>query len=181
VCGLSKRYVFNKAALDGGYDVVCTGHNLDDEAAVLFANTLRWETGAMARQFPVLEATRPGLVKKVKPLYRVAERETAAYCVLKGIDYVVEECPLVAGNTQMRHKETLNQMEEAAPGTKHSFLFGYLDRAADLLRVADDADLTECARCGMTTLAPEDPASEPVCAFCRSKARLVKPLPLVTG
>ena len=69
----------------------------------------------MARQFPVLEATRPGLVKKVKPLYRVAERETAAYCVLKGIDYVVEECPLVAGNTQMRHKETLNQMEEAAP------------------------------------------------------------------
>jgi tRNA(Ile)-lysidine synthase TilS/MesJ len=73
VCGLSKRYVFNRAALDGGYDVVCTGHNLDDEAAVLFANTLRWETGAMARQFPVLEATRPGLVKKVKPLYRVAE------------------------------------------------------------------------------------------------------------
>jgi tRNA(Ile)-lysidine synthase TilS/MesJ len=67
----------------------------------------------MARQFPVLEATRPGLVKKVKPLYRVAERETAAYCVLKGIDYVVEECPLVAGNTQMRHKDTLNQMEEA--------------------------------------------------------------------
>ena len=116
MCGLSKRYVFNRAALDGGYDVVCTGHNLDDEAAVLFGNTLRWDVSAMARQFPVLEATRPGLVKKVKPLYRVAERETAAYCVLKGIDYVVEECPLVAGNTQMRHKETLNQMEEAAPG-----------------------------------------------------------------
>ena len=179
VCGLSKRYVFNRAALDGGYDVVCTGHNLDDEAAVLFGNTLRWDTAAMARQFPVLEATRPGLVKKVKPLYRVAERETAAYCVLKGIDYVVEECPLVAGNTQMRHKETLNQMEEAAPGTKHSFLFGYLDRAAELLKVADVADLTECARCGMTTQAPEDPATEAVCAFCRSKARLVKTLPVV--
>ena len=179
VCGLSKRYVFNKAALDGGYDVVCTGHNLDDEAAVLFANTLRWETGAMARQFPVLGATRHGLVKKVKPLYRVAERETAAYCVLKGIDYVVEECPLVAGNTQMRHKETLNQMEEAAPGTKHSFLFGYLERAAGLLKVADDADLTECERCGMTTQVPEDPAAEAVCAFCRSKARLVKTLPVV--
>ncbi len=44
VCGLSKRYVFNRAALDGGYDVVCTGHNLDDEAAVLFGNTLRWDT-----------------------------------------------------------------------------------------------------------------------------------------
>jgi tRNA-5-methyluridine54 2-sulfurtransferase len=181
VCGLSKRYVFNRAALDGGYDVVATGHNLDDEAAVLFGNTLRWDTAAMARQFPVLEATRPGLVKKVKPLYRVAERETAAYCVLKGIDYVVEECPLVAGNTQMKHKETLNQMEEASPGTKHNFLFGYLDKAAELLRTADDAELVECARCGMVTVAPEDPGAEPVCAFCRNRARLLgrgAPLPL---
>ncbi len=172
VCGLSKRYVFNRAALDGGYDVVATGHNLDDEAAVLFGNTLRWDTAAMARQFPVLEATRPGLVKKVKPLYRVAERETAAYCVLKGIDYVVEECPLVAGNTQMRHKETLNRLEEASPGAKHTFLFGYLDRAAELLRAADEAELAECSRCGMVTVAPEDAAEAPVCAFCRTRARL---------
>jgi tRNA-5-methyluridine54 2-sulfurtransferase len=178
VCGLSKRYVFNRAALQGGYDVVTTGHNLDDEAAVLFGNTLRWDVSAMARQFPVLEATHAGLVKKVKPLYRVAERETAAYCVLKGIDYVVEECPLVAGNTQMRHKQTLNQLEEAAPGTKHSFLFGYLERAAELLKTADVAALAECSRCGMTTQAPEDPASTPVCAFCRSRSRLVKTLPM---
>jgi uncharacterized protein (TIGR00269 family) len=182
VCGLSKRYIFNKAALDGSYDVIATGHNLDDEAAVLFGNTLRWDTEAMARQYPVLEATRPGLVKKVKPLYRLAERETAAYCVLKGIDYVIEECPLVAGNTQMRHKDTLNQMEEAAPGTKHNFLFGYLDRAAELLRRADTAELAECSRCGMVTQAPEDPGEAPVCAFCRTRARLVdggaKPLPI---
>jgi len=173
VCGLSKRYVFNRVALEGGYDVVATGHNLDDEAAVLFANTLRWDTATMARQFPVLEATRPGLVKKVKPLYRLAERETAAYCVLKGIDYVVEECPLVAGNTQLRHKETLNRMEEASPGTKHNFLFGFLDRAAELLRSADAAELTECSRCGMVTQLPEDPDQAPVCAFCRSRERLL--------
>src|SRR5581483_10505373 len=32
-CGLSKRHLFNQAALDGGYDAVATGHNLDDEAA----------------------------------------------------------------------------------------------------------------------------------------------------
>ncbi len=176
VCGLSKRYIFNKAALDGGYDVVATGHNLDDEAAVLFGNTLRWDTEAMARQYPVLEATRPGLVKKVKPLYRLAERETAAYCVLKGIDYVIEECPLVAGNTQMRHKETLNQMEEASPGTKHNFLFGYLDKAAELLRHAEGAELAECSRCGMVTQAPDDPAEAPICAFCRTRARLVERL-----
>jgi uncharacterized protein (TIGR00269 family) len=179
VCGLSKRYVFNSTALAGGYDVVATGHNLDDEAAVLFGNTLHWDTGSMARQFPVLEATRPGLVKKVKPLYRLAERETAAYCVLTGIDYVVEECPLVAGNTQLRYKETLNELEEQTPGTKHEFLFGYLEKAAHLLEAADDATLTACSRCGMVTQAPEDPEQAPVCAFCRTSARLAAPLPQV--
>ena len=52
VCGLSKRYVFNRAALEGGFDVVATGHNLDDEAATLLGNTLRWQTDAIARQSP---------------------------------------------------------------------------------------------------------------------------------
>ncbi|HYF45260.1 MAG TPA: ATP-binding protein, partial [Acidimicrobiales bacterium] len=52
VCGISKRHVFDQAALDGGYDVLATGHNLDDEAAVLFGNVLRWETEYLARQAP---------------------------------------------------------------------------------------------------------------------------------
>jgi hypothetical protein len=86
---------------------------------------------------------------------------------------VVEECPLVGGNTQMRHKQTLDRMEESSPGTKHTFLFGYVDKAAALLRAADDAALTECSRCGMVTQAPEDPDEAPVCAFCRTRARLV--------
>ena len=42
-CGLSSATSSTQAALDGGYDVVATGHNLDDEAAVLFGNVLRWD------------------------------------------------------------------------------------------------------------------------------------------
>src|SRR4029077_3016731 len=64
VCGLSKRYVFNRAALDHGFDVVATGHNLDDEAATLLGNTLRWQTEYIGRQHPAL-AAREGLLKKV--------------------------------------------------------------------------------------------------------------------
>src|SRR5262249_58021442 len=68
-CGLSKRHLFNATAVDHGYDVVATGHNLDDEAAVLLGNVLRWETGYLGRQFPVLPASE-GFVRKVKPLVR---------------------------------------------------------------------------------------------------------------
>src|SRR5207244_793868 len=110
-CGLSKRHLFNQAARDGGYDVVATGHNLDDEAAVLFGNVLRWNTEYLGRQLPVLPAT-DGFVKKVKPLVRLDEREMAAYCVLRGIDYIVEECPNAVGNKHLGYKEQLNAIED---------------------------------------------------------------------
>jgi uncharacterized protein (TIGR00269 family) len=165
VCGLSKRYVFNTAALEGGYDVVATGHNLDDEAATLLGNTLRWNTAYIARQSPVLPA-KDGMVKKVKPLHRQAELETAAYAFLRGIDYVVEECPLVAGNTQLRYKEAMNAIESRSPGTKAQFFLGYLDRGLPLFRTEDTAELGACARCGQPTTAT-------YCAFCRARAQIL--------
>ena len=161
-CGLSKRHLFDKAALDGGYDVVVTGHNLDDEAAVLFGNTLRWETEYLARQFPVLPA-RPGFPRKVKPLVRLGEREMAAYCVVRGIDYIVDECPMAAGNKHLGYKESLNAVEATSPGTKHDFYFGFLARASAHFRPeaeGEQADLQPCTSCGAPTTAE-------VCAFCR--------------
>jgi tRNA(Ile)-lysidine synthase TilS/MesJ len=133
VCGLSKRYVFNRVAVDHGYDVMATGHNLDDEAATLLGNVIRWQDDFLSRQRPVLPATGTNQVRKVKPLYRLSEREMAAYCVVTGLDYVVEECPLVDGNTGHELKEALNLMERTSPGLKAQFLFGFLDRAGEPL------------------------------------------------
>lgn len=165
VCGLSKRYVFNRAALEGGFDVVATGHNLDDEAATLLGNTLRWHTDAIARQSPILPA-RDGMVKKVKPLHRVSELETAAFAFLRGIDYVVEECPLVAGNTQLRYKEAMNTIEQTSPGTKAQFFLGYLERGMPLFRSEDRAALQACESCGQ-------PTTGRFCAFCRARAQIL--------
>ncbi len=176
-CGLNKRYEFNRVALEEGFDVLVTGHNLDDEVATLFGNVLHWNTELLGRQAPVLEervmgtgaGTRAALVRKVKPLVRLAERETAAYALLRGIDYVVEECPMVEGNTQHRYKEALALLEESSPGTKHQMYFGFLKRAAG--RFAEDAGehgLVACTRCGAPTVAWE--GADPVCSFCKTKA-----------
>lgn len=163
-CGLSKRHLFDRAALEGGFDAVATGHNLDDEAAVLFGNTLRWQTEYLARQLPVLPA-RPGFPRKVKPLVRLGEREMAAYCVIRGIDYIVEECPMAVGNKHLGYKEALNAIESTSPGSKQAFYFGFLARAQE--RFADAApahaeagDTAACSRCGV-------PTTSEICAFCR--------------
>lgn len=164
-CGMSKRHLFDKAAVDGGYDVVVTGHNLDDEAAVLFGNALRWDVEYLARQLPVLPS-RHGFPKKVKPLIRLSEREMAAWCVVRGIDYIVDECPIAAGNKHIGFKEALNVLEEKSPGTKASYYLGFLDRMAPVLAgiAASGADsVTPCTRCG----APTGGEEGSLCAFCR--------------
>jgi uncharacterized protein (TIGR00269 family) len=166
-CGLSKRHLFNTAARDGGYDVIATGHNLDDEAAVLFGNVLHWDTDYLGRQLPVLPAA-DGFAKKVKPLVRLGEREMAAYCVLTGIDYIVEECPNAIGNKHLGYKEALNAIEEQSPGSKNAFYFGFLARASDRFTsdtAASKDGLDPCSSCG-------SPTTGEVCAFCKLVARV---------
>ncbi len=161
-CGLSKRHLFDKAAIDGGYTALVTGHNLDDEAAVLLGNTLRWEIDYLARQMPLLPA-RDGFPKKVKPLVRLTERETAAWCVVRGIDYLVDECPMAAGNKHLQYKAMLNSMEAESPGSKASFYLNFVERMAPLLaghHAGDRETLGTCDECGA-------PTSGDVCAFCR--------------
>ena len=133
------------------------GERLHNRAAVL-----RWNTEYLGRQLPVLPA-REGFPRKVKPLVRLGEREMAAYCVLRGIDYQVEECPMAAGNRHLGYKEALNAIEAQSPGTKHDFYFGFLARASDRFTpVAEEVQeqLRACARCGA-------PTTGEVCAFCR--------------
>ena len=154
-------------ALEHGYDVVATGHNLDDEAAVLLGNVLRWEIGYLGRQYPVLPAA-PGFARKVKPLVRLGEREMAAYCVLRGIDYQVEECPMAEGNRHLGLQGGAQRSSRTrSPGTKAAFLNGFFAGATsasqtDERRAVELAAVPECG-------APTTPGG--VCAFCSLRAR----------
>ncbi len=167
-CGMSKRHLFDRAAREGGYDVVVTGHNLDDEAAVLFGNTLRWDIEYLARQYPVLPA-RDGFPKKVKPLMRLTEREMAAWCIVRGIEYQVDECPIAVGNKHLGYKEALNAIERRSPGAKASFYLEFVAKMAPILAergLAGHEHLGHCEECGA-------PTTGDTCAFCRLRARVV--------
>lgn len=170
VCGLVKRYEMNRIARDLGYDVLATGHNLDDEAAVLFGNTLNWLGEYLLRQGPVLPAD-GGLARKVKPLCRFYEREMTAYALARGIEYIYEECPFAEGSQSIFYKETLNRLETARPGAKLIFYLNFLKaKESGKLFVGNNvetAKLSPCPRCGQPTSAPD------LCSFCRmiEKAR----------
>ena len=79
ICGTIKRYYMNKFAREHGYDVLTTGHNLDDEVSVLFGNIINWNIEYLKKQYPVLREGY-GFVRKVKPLCKMSEEENKTYC-----------------------------------------------------------------------------------------------------
>lgn len=164
-CGTFKRHHFDRAAFEGGFPVLATGHNLDDEAARLMGNVLHWQLAYLAKQSPVLTPTHARFVRKVRPLFRTSELESATYAFLRGIDYVVEECPNSHGATQLVYKDLLNRLEDQMPGSKLAFVTDFLSRGLPLFQSAPEGGLGECERCGM-------PAAGEICGYCRLVAEV---------
>ncbi len=177
-CGLSKRYYFNRTAQRLGAEVLATGHNLDDESSRLFGNLLHWHDDYLAKNRPDLPS-HDGLSKKVKPLVRLTEKEMASYAFLRKIPYVLQECPHSTDAKQLFYKKILNDIESVSPGTKHAFLFGFLDRIdawypgarEDLPASSGDsgeAALPGNSRCNLCG----EVSYTPVCSFCRLREKV---------
>jgi len=161
-CGKIKRHFFNKTALEEGYAALATGHNLDDEVARLFSNTLRWDVGYLSDQGPRLDGE-DGFARKVKPFWRLSEYETATYAFLEDIEYHYSPCPYSQGASFTFHKGLLQRLEEAMPGRKLGFYLDFLERGRPVFNRAESREgpvLAPCERCGY-------PTSSGVCGVCR--------------
>ncbi|WP_277655750.1 ATP-binding protein [Seleniivibrio woodruffii] len=167
VCGQVKRHYFNKTALDGGFTVAATGHNLDDETARMLGNVLRWDTKHLSKMSPVLPEEGETMKRKVKPLIRLTEKEVAAYAFLNGIDYIPDECPKSKGASSIKFKEVLNELESSIPGTKHFFYGEFFRAAADRFPYVsnEDSELKKCIKCGTESYLD-------MCSFCRLTEKL---------
>ena len=168
VCGLIKRHTMNEIASKHGYDVLVTGHNLDDEVSVLFNNVLGWQVDFLRRQSPLIPA-KEGLIPKAKPFCRFYERESAAYALLANIEYIEEECPFSEGSTTIQNKELLNQLEHQRAGTKLAFYLKFLKAKKELFANCEHenymVELFSCPTCGQPTPKPGN------CTFCRMVTR----------
>jgi uncharacterized protein (TIGR00269 family) len=164
ICGLVKRHTMNEIASKLEYDVLVTGHNLDDEVSVLFNNVMSWQVDFLRRQAPFIPAKK-GLLPKAKPFCRFYERETAAYAILSNIEYIEEECPFSIGSTTIQNKQLLNELEHERAGSKLAFYLKFLKSKNELFPEFQDGYIAEelftCQTCGQPTTKPGD------CTFCR--------------
>lgn len=162
LCGTIKRYAMNRVCVTEGYSVLLTGHNLDDEASALLGNVLYWKEEYLWKKNVVLEGQGGNLAKKAKPFFLCSEREIAAYALLRGIDYVYDECPYAVGARTLLYKSVLNRIEETSPATKIMFIKGYLKRLRSETKREQGKN---CVVCGYPTYSEK-------CNFCALMERV---------
>ena len=164
-CGSIKRYLFNQTAREGAFDVLATGHNLDDEISRLFSNLLRFDMDYLASQGPLLPEEN-GFARKVRPLWRLSEFETANYAFLMGIEHHHAPCPYSAGASFSFLKGLMQKLEREMPGRKLDFYQAFLSRGKPTFKTAATKGAMEimpCPACGQPR------SGHGICGICRMR------------
>ncbi len=157
-CGVLRRYLLNKASRR--YELLVTGHNLDDEAQSIIMNLMKSNTHLLPRLGPKTgQVNDSKFTQRVKPLYLCSEKEVASYVFLKGFNISFNECPYAVLSFRASVRDMLNRMEADYPGTKIGIVNSFLKMLPLLKNVPISKRLNYCASCG-------EPSSRDVCNAC---------------
>jgi uncharacterized protein (TIGR00269 family) len=154
-CGVLRRKLLNERARELGMDKLATGHNLDDEAQAIMMNYLRGDLERLIRLRNPISCK--GLVKRIKPLSEMPEKEVALYSLLSGIDASLAECPY-SRSFRSFARDFINHLEKMNPGIKFSLVKGY-EKLLPYLKNFSQSELTRCSSCG-------EPSSQKICNAC---------------
>jgi uncharacterized protein (TIGR00269 family) len=115
LCGIHRRKALQETAMELGATAVATGHNLNDEAQTVLMNCLRGDLRGFTR-LPVREPAEGGL-RRIKPLFRIPEKEVALYGMLTGIFHDLPECPYAGTALRSEARRMVDRLEYLRPGT----------------------------------------------------------------
>lgn len=167
VCGILRRDILNKHAQE--YDVLATGHNMDDEAQAVLMNIFKNDLSILARTGPVSGIMpKDRFIKRVKPFYLCSEKETMVYSYVNSLYTPFVECPYVVRSFRAEIRDSLNEYECRHKGTKESVLDSFLSFSSQL-KEATEQNLGLCRKCGA-------PCAGEICNSCQIVKRLGDPL-----
>jgi len=157
LCGTFRRQLLNKYSRS--FDVIATGHNLDDEAQTVLINLARGNTDLFFRLGPKTKAS-PHFTKRVKPFYFLTEKQILTYTTLRKIKTQFSECPYATTSYRAAVRDVLNKLEAKQPGTKRNIINTYLSFQEQTQSTTKTTTLlTICSRCG-------EPSQESLCKAC---------------
>ncbi|MDN5358928.1 MAG: tRNA-5-methyluridine54 2-sulfurtransferase [Candidatus Diapherotrites archaeon] len=164
ICGILKRYYQNVIPKALGYNVVATGHNLDDSVGFIINNLITGQIEYIAKLAPVLPETEL-TPRKIKPLFWIQEWEIRKYAEENGVPFAPCQCPFQTLAPTYKIRRAFDDVEKARPGTRKSFVKNVMRLAQKAGVRADRTKPNACKYCGA-------PTSGRVCAVCRMKKKV---------
>jgi len=154
LCGLTRRYLLNYFAIKHEFDVVVTGHNLDDIAIFYLSNLLHGHYNYISTLKPVIPKEK-NLVKKVKPLFFIREKDILKYAALNGIEYTSLICPYKFYASTQHYKLLLDLLDRVEKDSVRNLVVNLMKTFS-----YTSEERKECKICGM-------PSKGDVCSFCK--------------
>jgi uncharacterized protein (TIGR00269 family) len=155
-CGVFRRQLLNKISHELGADKVATGHNLDDEIQSFLMSFAKADIRRFSKFGPKLDRIHPKLVPRIKPLWKVPEKDVGIWAVMNKVDVHFAECPYSQTSLRSKVKKYLNDLESKRPGTKLLIL----DSFSKTFKFQNKSiTIGQCNKCGQ-------PSSLDVCKAC---------------
>ncbi len=162
ICGVVRRDILNRKALELKADKIATGHNLDDEAQNFMMNFIQGNMETSARLGPKSGVgPNPGFVQRIKPLYFCSEADCEKYSRIMGFPVVYDPCPCSMESFRTGIKAMMNKLEELEPCAKRNIVDTFLK----IVPRGQKATLKKCERCS-------SPSSRDICRKCEIFAKM---------
>ena len=158
VCGVLKRHLVNRIAVEEEADYVVTGHNMDDEVQTFLINIVRGTVKNLARE-GILTGGVLGFVPRLKPLYYVTDKESLTFFLVNKFETPIVECPYASLSLRYYVRLFLNELEYKSPGTKERLLELKDKFRASLSKLTETVQLKRCIICGQ-------PTTREICRAC---------------
>ena len=144
-CGVFRRHALNKTAHQLGAEKLATGHNLDDEVQSYLMSFARADFRRFSKFGPKLDRIHPQLIPRIKPLWRIPEKDVGIWAILNEVEVHFAECPYSQQSLRAKLKTYLNKLEEDYAGTKLNLLESFEKTFKPNKKFVE---LLECEKCG---------------------------------
>ncbi len=155
-CGVFRRQLLNKISNELGADKVATGHNLDDEIQSFLMSFAKADFRRFSKFGPKLDRIHPKLVPRIKPLWKIPEKDVGIWAVMNKVDVHFAECPYSHTSLRAKVKNYLNELEGKRHGTKLSILESF---SKTFKFQKKEIIMGVCSRCS-------EPSSLNICKAC---------------
>ncbi len=176
-CGIVKRYLLNKMALELEADVIATGHNLDDLVKFVATDYYNGRINELIK----LDLKTPPTGKfagRIRPLGLISGKEILYYVNILGLPYVHIKCPYSPKHTNIQDRilARINDLEEEYPGFKIGFIKSFLHHLKPIIVKGygiEEREIYTCSLCGMPTS-----NKDRICSFCKLRMKVPKVTPV---